>query len=366
MASECGWVSWCEMGAGELGSRPRPSPAAVARVFGLGSEVVSMRVVAGAWSNRVFRLATDSGEYAVKQLLDPFRDQRWRDWLDEAWRFEQIAYAAGVPMPEPVPNPADGSWLGWVEPAVRTGIRDRSEPVRSEQHVPVRVHHWVSGRRPAPGPVSESVARWAGRTLASLHALSVPTSDRTLFPGHDTVTADRWPELVELSERLGASWSTQLAEAIDTVAAMAALARTTVPRPEAEVMSHGDLDQKNVIIAAVGPVLCDWDVCAPQVPIRELADVALAMADWTRFDIARAAVGSYRAVGGTDAAIQPADLGPQLMAGLDWIAFNVERALGIRPATAQEVALGNHLVPGLVARLPERMTVARRLPDLLG
>jgi aminoglycoside phosphotransferase (APT) family kinase protein len=209
------------------------------------------------------------------------------------------------------------------------------------------------------------VARWAGRVLADLHGLRVPTSDRTLFPGQDTVTADRWPELVELSERLGAAWSSQLAEVSDTVAAMAGLARTTVPRPAAEVMSHGDLDQKNVIIAAAGPVLCDWDVCAPHVPVRELADVAFSMADWTRLDIARAVVGSYRAAGGTDAAIEPADLGPQLMAGLDWLAFNVERALGIRPATAQEVALGNHLVPGLVARLPERMNVIRQLPDLL-
>jgi hypothetical protein len=89
------------------------------------------------------------------------------------------------------------------------------------------------------------------------------------------------------------------------------------------------------------------------------------MADWRRFDIARAVVTSYRAAGGTEAAIEPADLGPQLMADLDWIAFNVERALGIRPATAQEVALGNHLVPDLVARLPERLAVAGRLPGLL-
>jgi Ser/Thr protein kinase RdoA (MazF antagonist) len=353
------------MGVGELGSRPRPSPAAVMRVFGLGSEVVSMRVVAGAWSNRVFRLATDTGEYAVKQMLDPWRDPRWRDWLDEAWRFEQVAYAAGVPMPQPVSNPLDGSWLGWVEPALRTSARDRREPVRSEQLVPVRVHHWVAGRRPAPGPVSESVARWTGRVLATLHDLRVPPSDRTLFPGQDTVTADRWPELVELSERLGASWSARLAEVSGTVAVMADLARTTRSRPDEEVMSHADLDQKNVIVAGGGPVLCDWDVCAPQVPVRELVDVAFSMADWRRFDIARAVVTSYRAAGGTEAAIEPADLGPQLMADLDWIAFNVERALGIRPATAQEVALGNHLVPDLVTRLPERLAVAGRLPGLL-
>ena len=354
------------MAAGDLGARPRPSPAAVMQAFGLGTEVLSMRVITGAWSNRMFRLTTDTGDYAVKQLLDPFGDPRWRDWLDEAWRFEQIAYAAGVPMPQPVANPRNGSWLAWVEPALpsRRTSTGRREPPDSELRVPVRVHRWAFGRRPAPGPAPSAVARWAGRTLATLHGLRVRPLDPTLFPVQDTHIAERWPELVDTADRLGASWARAMAAASDTVAAMAALARTTPPATDA-VMSHADLEPKNVVIVGSGPVLCDWDIASPQVPMRELADVALSMGDWSRYDLARSVVSAYEVESGADVRIEPSDLGPRLMANLDWIAFNAERALGLRPASAQQVALGNHLVPGLVARLPARLTTAERVTELL-
>jgi hypothetical protein len=113
-------------------------------------------------------------------------------------------------------------------------------------------------------------------------------------------------------------------------------------------------------------VLCDWDVATPLLPAREVADVALSMANWVRFDIARTVVRAYFDAGGQDTDIQPADLGPQLMAGLDWIAFNVERAVGIRGTRPQDVALGNHLVPDLLARLPEQLNVSLRVTELLG
>jgi hypothetical protein len=194
----------------------------------------------------------------------------------------------------------------------------------------------------------------------------VRPADRSLFPAPDTVTGGRWPELVELAGRFGAAWADTLAQVSDTVAAMTDLARSAPQRPDLEVMGHGDLDQTNLILTRDEPVLCDWDVAAPQVPVRELADVALSMADWTRFDIARAVVGSYREAGGADTPITPSDLGSRLMAGLDWIAFNIERALGVRPASAQEVALSNHLVPDLVARLPHQLDVSRRVRELIG
>lgn len=46
-------------------------------------------------------------------------------------------------------------------------------------------------------------------------------------------------------------------------------------RPADEVMTHGDVDQKNIVIAPGGPVLCDWDLAMPMVPRRELAETML-------------------------------------------------------------------------------------------
>jgi hypothetical protein len=54
------------------------------------------------------------------------------------------------------------------------------------------------------------------------------------------------------------------------------------------------------------------------------------------------------------------------MVGLDWIAFNVERAIGVRPATPAEAQLARRLVPGLLAGLPDSVGAAMRLDDVLG
>ena len=63
-------------------------------------------------------------------------------------------------------------------------------------------------------------------------------------------------------------------------------------------MTHGDIDQKNIVCGPGGPVLCDWDVAMPLVPRRELADVAMSMAGWQQPAIAREVLRGYRAAGG--------------------------------------------------------------------
>jgi aminoglycoside phosphotransferase (APT) family kinase protein len=126
-------------------------------------------------------------------------------------------------------------------------------------------------------------------------------------------------------------------------------------------MTHGDIDQKNLLLTASGPVLCDWDLAAPLVPRRELADVAMSLAAWTELDIAREVVRSYRQAGGDDTAIEPADLGQSMMIGLDWVAFNVERAIGLRPAAAPEASLARGLVPGLLAAITAQAAAAAQI-----
>ena len=83
-----------------------------------------------------------------------------------------------------------------------------------------------------------------------------------------------------------------------TVAVIADLVRSAGQRPAPEVMSHGDIDQKNLVLTADGPVLCDWDVAMPLVPRRELADVALSMGGWERLGSARKVLRSYRSASG--------------------------------------------------------------------
>jgi hypothetical protein len=66
-----------------------------------------------------------------------------------------------------------------------------------------------------------------------------------------------------------------------------------------------------------------------------------------------------------DTEIQASDLGQPMMIGLDWIAFNAERAIGRRPAAPAEVALSSKLAPGLLAAIPHHASTALRIPGIL-
>jgi Ser/Thr protein kinase RdoA (MazF antagonist) len=330
-----------------------PDPAAVIAAFGLEGPVTSWEPVGGAWSNRVYRLDAGGRRYAVKELRNPWGEPRWQEWLAEAWSFEQQAIAAGAAAPQPVPNPSDGTCLAWVR-------RNRLSESERDQ-APVRVHHWTEGTPAGPGPVTPEAARWAGRTLATLHGLRITPRNRDLFPITSTAAATRWPELTEAARRGQAPWAVTMEAAAPAVALIADLARSAGFRPDQEVMTHGDIDQKNLLLTAAGPVLCDWDLAAPIVPRRELADVAMSLAAWTDLGIAREVVRSYRLTGGDDTPIGPADLGQSMMIGLDWTAFNVERALGLRPAAATEASLARELVPGLLSAIPAQAAAAAQI-----
>ncbi|MDR2987475.1 MAG: aminoglycoside phosphotransferase family protein, partial [Nocardiopsaceae bacterium] len=285
-----------------------PRPAAVLAAFGLHGPVTEWSAVGGAWSNRVYRLVAGGRSFAVKEMRNPWRDPRWQEWLTASWSFEQLAIAAGVRAPRPVPNPADGGCLAWVR---------RSDPALP--HAPVRLHHWVTGHPVGAGTAPPETARWAGHMLAVLHGLRVRAQDRTVYPFPNTDVADRWSDLTRAAERRNAHWASLLTAAAPAVSQIADLARSAGFLPDHEVISHGDIDQKNLIASADGPVLCDWDLAVPVVPRRELADVALSLGLWRDFGIARAVVDGYRAAGGADIAFEPHDLGPSLISGLDWI-----------------------------------------------
>lgn len=333
--------------------RTAPAAGAVAAAFGLGGTVGEMVEVSGAWSNRVYRLTVGERAYAVKEMRNPWGEAGWGDWLSEAWRFELLALEAGVRAPEPVPNPEDGACLATVP------LEDASGEAF------VRVHHWVGGRPADLGPASGEMARWSGETLALLHGLEHRPQGRDLFPVPSFDSADRWPYLVNEAKSAGSPWASLMGGVAIWVQSISALAREDGLCLDDEVMTHGDVDQKNVVIGPDGPYLCDWDVAAPLAPRRELADVAMSMAAWDRSDVARLVVSAYRAAGGDAFELAPRDLGQSLMIGLDWIVLNVERALRLRAVTDDEEILGRRLVPALLERLPTQVDLAMHLDKIL-
>lgn len=329
-----------------------PDLGAVALAFGLRAENLDLEPVSRAWSNRVFKLSAGGEQFALKELRNAWDNPRWQDWTDVSFEFERQAIAAGVAAPQPVLT-LEGSYLAWV---ARSGF---------EGLAPVRLHRWVDGSPCPSGPVAFSVADWAGEVLATLHGLGVQPADRSLFPTPNTDSADRWEDLVAEATRRRHPVAAGLADLANHVRLSAEFAREGLARPGIEVMSHGDIDQKNVVLTSVGPVLCDWDLAAPWVPARELVDVALSLGSNRDFEVARRVVRAYEATVGSPVDIDVADLAPSLMIGLDWVVFNIERWIGARRCTPTEREQSGRLVPDLLAGYKRAVELAEGVPALL-
>ncbi|HET7173730.1 MAG TPA: hypothetical protein VFI30_05590 [Nocardioidaceae bacterium] len=124
-------------------------------------------------------------------------------------------------------------------------------------------------------------------------------------------------------------------------------------------MSHGDVDQKNIILAADGPVLCDWDVAAPWDRRAELARTAMSLAAWQRPDIARSAITAYASHGGdADLPLAPHDLAVDFVLGIDWLTLCIERATGLRAADDISRPQNEQLVRDLLTATPRHLTIA--------
>jgi aminoglycoside phosphotransferase (APT) family kinase protein len=333
-----------------------PDPDAVLRGFALPGEVTAYDDVVGGWSNRVLSLTTTRGRYAVKVLRNPWGEPRWIEWLAEGWRLELAARDAGVALAEPVPVPATGVCATLV--ARRDGAGE----------VPVRVHHWVDGVTVPRQPVTLALAHEVGGALAAVHALDLHPLASDLFDGLHPTADDAWPHVVARARECRAAFADALAEA-EPLARRASALCVDDDRPT--VLSHGDVDQKNLLVVDGRAVLIDWDVVAPVVPAHDLARAALTMASWRDPHVARALVDGYAGASRHDVDLVPTDLGPALASRLRWIRFTVDRhadAVAEAHDTLGGTASSSVDVPDVVGLLDDlacRVDVAERLDTWL-
>lgn len=283
----------------------------VLTAFGLPGKIISVGLVGRAWSNRVFHVRTGEGEYAIKELLNPWQEPDWLAWLQEAAAFELCAAEAGIAMPRPITSP-DG--LIFVEVGSAT----------------FRAHEWTVGEPCPDGPVDPRTARLVGVQLARIHALQHLPGRTDVFPTVTRTAIDGWDTLVSRLAGRDRKLAAQAASAAPAVRRIGELVDRSVTDFSGQPMSHGDVDPKNLIITGNGPVLCDWDVAAPWPPRQELARTALSLAGWKVPAVARAVIAGYRDGGGEAYEIVPEDFGVDMSVGLDWTVLCLERAAGLR------------------------------------
>jgi aminoglycoside phosphotransferase (APT) family kinase protein len=290
-----------------------------------------MTRVEGGFGNRTYRLDTDQGSFAVKELN--LLDRRSPYRLDDVFRFEQAAFAAGIPMPEPVLASHD-----------------------------TLVHRWVEGEKVPEAAVSTAYAFELGEVLARLHALDV---EWTHVASQDPTPRD-WPELARRAALTGQPWADELARNVEKLLAIAGFV-DDCPRPGPLVLTHRDIHPWNLLAREGRPVVLDWELSGTLDLGSELGSTALSVSKDRGFDAIEpdtfsAVLDGYVAGGGT---LPPS--GPHwfvFMIG-GWLGHTRRNALrclaGVDVVAGPDLAMSHEVVHDGVRGLPEFYA---RLPQL--
>lgn len=292
----------------------------------LGTPGDQITPVAGGFHHRMWQLRTSSGRFAVKQLADDL-DMQDDSTVDRVNATELTARAF-----------AD------------QGIPALSSLARGRQHlhlldgVGYLVYPWTDAGACHKNGIEKQHAVTVAGILARIHRCDIRVPELCDTPSLP-LTAERVIDLVQLARRHNVRESQiledRLTDLLDVVQmqgpALALLARD-------QVISHGDLDHKNVLWDAAGePLVIDWESARRLNPTYELLLEAL---DWggitANFETRPFVtfIEAYLDAGGTIVANEVLAVADAIQATwVEWLLFNVGRAVGIHDPHQRAVGL---------------------------
>ena len=235
----------------------------VCRRYGLGMSVTLPSVVTGGLLHRMYRLETDQGCYAVK-ILDAgiMRKPGVQDEFRRAERIAKLFASAGVP-------------------AV-TALDLEGDTVQDVGEATVIVFPWLDGYMLPFGPVTIEQARHIGAVLGRIHALDLQVPGLPL-PVFSTYADAHWEALVRQAASASMEWADDPASLLIELRAWNGLAQEGYAGVGSRwVVSHGDLDQKNVLWQDdETPYLIDWESAGLVNPVLEVIGAALSWSGQT-------------------------------------------------------------------------------------
>ncbi len=315
-------------------------------LFDLGEVQGSVSAVPGGFHHAMWRLQTQHGCFAIKQLGS---DMDMRD-------------AATVAQ-------LNATELTACEFS-RHGIPSLYSLHLDRQHLQLLddsgylVYPWTNARACHRNGVQKHHAAIVAATLAHMHRSEIEVPELRDVPAFP-VTAERVIELVGLARQRNVRYCDILEQRLEDILRIVAHHAPALERLAThQVISHGDLDHKNVLWDDAGePLLIDWESARRLNPTYELLLEAL---DWggitANFDARpfTTILQAYVDAGGViDEDLIPAATDAIQGAWVSWLLYNVGRAIGFKDT--HQRALGSSQVDLVVSTLLRMERQADRL-----
>lgn len=301
----------------------------------LGAVINEPVQVTGGLLHKMYRVNTNKGTYAVKVLNAEIMKRPVA--LQNTVNSEKIAASFQTMIP------------------VVAALEISGKQIHELNGAHYMIFDWVEGESIFPPMLSSKHCYAIGQVLGKMHhaALTVDGVERE----EDGPTMFAWDKYGEqLPKYKAEDWANRFQEALPDIKAWNQAAYDAGEiLSKTMVISHRDLDPKNVLWNGSHPLIIDWEAAGYVNPYQEFLEVINYWADdgvggllKEHFDALLDAYTQYVKLENVD--WDPVFEG-SYMGMLGWLEYNVKRALGMEVSTTNEVQLGKEQVLGTIGAL---------------
>ncbi len=311
-------------------------------ILKLGDLVGEPEAISGGLLHRMYAVKTTQGKYAIKALNPQImvRAVAMHNYI----RSEQIANIASSSIP-----------------ALPAKIFNDTSIQKVDNQFYL-VFDWVDGRSLKPSEINRTHCRKMGSILADIHRTDFSELG-IINDWSDNIQIIDWDYYLHKGEENNALWANLLFEIIDKLYDWNDQAnRASKLLASDTVISHRDLDSKNVMWNNHNPLLIDWESAGYVNPMQELTEAAIYWSENEAGNIDKerflAFTGGYKSRYGELHAKWRTVLSIGFLGKLGWLEYSLKRSLWIECTDEAEQQMGTEQVTGTIKAI-------RRYADMI-
>lgn len=297
------------------------------KTFGLGMVIKQPVEIKGGLLHKLYKVTTNKGEYAIKCLNSMIMKRE--SALKNMKNSEKISAILSLEVPAILAKEINGNHVHLFK----------------EEYF--MIFNWIDGKSMFPPDISEEHCYVIGDLLGKIHSLDI--SVLGVVVDAEVEQLFEWNKYHKMRTKENTIWFSVYEESLENlikwnlkaVNAKAVLSKN-------KVISHRDLDPKNVMWQGSDPYLIDWEAAGYINPYQELLEVLNYWADDGNGGLVKkhfvALLNAYK----EHKCMDEVNWDPVLDSGyegmLGWLEYNLKRALGIELTSEDEICMGEQQV----------------------
>lgn len=218
-------------------------------------EIIELpKPLVGGLLNKMYLLNTAKGKYAVKALNPQIMLRKTA--LQNHLNSEIIALEAKKFVPSLPALRFNGKFLHEID---------------SQYYM---IFDWIEGRTIKENNINEKHCLIVSELLAKLHSVDFSSLNLKNL-SDEKVSEVNWRKYRELSTKSKGEWKEQFESNFDNLIKWNKEAKTAESVLTERVISHRDIDPKNIMWIENEPIIIDWEAAGLINPYRELIDMAM-------------------------------------------------------------------------------------------